>query len=134
VWASSADDVADFAAINDDAYQSLGMPPGTIRDALRAPERLLEPHVMIVVVRVGGEPAAAALGFLSHGVAGVHYVGVRSTARGRALGELATRLVTNRAFERGAAFVGLQASSMGESTYRRMGFREIYRYTTYVQF
>jgi ribosomal protein S18 acetylase RimI-like enzyme len=134
VWVDDEDGVADFVAINDGAYQSLGMPAGVIAASVRAPGRMLEPHVMIVVVRGGGHPLAAALSFLSHGAAGVHYVGVREGLRGRGLGELVTRLVTNQAFERGAAFVGLQASSMGESLYRRMGYREIYRYVSYVDF
>jgi len=133
-WVDDVAGVREFVAINDDAYQSLGMPAGVISDSVRAPDRMLEPHLMLVVARVGGRPAAAALAFLSHGVGGVHYVGVRDFARGQGLGELVTRLVTNRAFERGAAFVGLQASSMGESIYRRMGYREIYRYRSYVDF
>jgi ribosomal protein S18 acetylase RimI-like enzyme len=134
VWVDEVEKVAELVAINDAAYRSLGMPAGVIAESVRAAERLLEPHVMPVVVRAEGRPVAAALSFLSHGVAGVHYVGVRDDARGRGLGELVTRLVTNRAFERGAAFVGLQSSSMGESLYRRMGYREIYRYVTYVDF
>jgi len=36
--------------------------------------------------------------------------------------------VTNEAFRRGADLVTLEASSFGEHTYARMGYREIYRY------
>jgi hypothetical protein len=45
-----------------------------------------------------------------------------------------TRAVTNIGFDLGAAFVTLQASSMGEPIYRRMGYEERYRYTTHTRF
>jgi hypothetical protein len=50
------------------------------------------------------------------------------------LGEAVTRAVTNRAFDEGAAVVTLQASPMGEPIYRRMGYEERYRYSTFVRF
>ena len=54
-------------------------------------------------------------------------------ARGRGLGDLVTRVVTQRAFDLGAAFVSLQASEMGEPVYRRMGYREVHRYLTFAR-
>ena len=54
-------------------------------------------------------------------------------ARGRGLGEACTRLAGNRAFELGARCMILQASSHGEPTYLRMGYREITRYRWYVK-
>ena len=49
-------------------------------------------------------PVACAQLLLSHGIGGVYYVGTLEAARGRGLGELVTAAVTNRGFERGAAF------------------------------
>ena len=50
------------------------------------------------------------------------------------MAELVPRPVTNLAFDLGAGFVILQASTMGDPIYRRMGYREISRYTTHTRF
>ena len=132
--AASADDIAAFVAINDAAYQTLGMPASVIADSVLAPERVLAPHVRTVIAWEGDTPLATAQILLSHGIAGVYYVGTVEAARGRGLAELVTRTVTNLGFDLGAALVTLQASTMGDPIYRRMGYREIYRYTTHTRF
>ncbi len=126
--------VADLVAICDAAYQSLGMPAGVIADMVTAPERVLVPQVKTVIATDGDTPVACAQLLLSNGVAGVYYVGTVAAARGRGLAELVTRYLTNLGFELGAPVVTLQASSMGEPIYRRMGYREVYRYTTHTRF
>lgn len=126
--------LADFIAINDAAYQTLGMPAGVIADMLRDPARILAPHVHTLVAYEGDRPLAAAQVMLSHGIGGVYYVGVIEEARGRGLADLITASVTNLGFDLGAAFVTLQASSMGDPVYRKMGYREVYRYTTHTRF
>ena len=126
-WADSIDDIVRFADVVDRSYQSLGAPAGAIAGSVVAHHRVLEPHVETVLAEVDGEVAACAQLLLSHGIGGVYYVGTLEEARGRGLGELVTRAVTDQAFERGATAVGLQASPMGEPIYRRLGFRELYR-------
>ena len=134
-WLDEDGRVEDFVAVCDAAYQSLGMPPQVIVDLVRDPARVVEPHLRTVVLhRAGGEPVACAQLLLSHGAAGVYYVGTVESARGQGLAELATRLVTNLAFELGAPWVTLQASSMGESIYRRMGYRDLYGTATFARF
>lgn len=133
-WIDQPAQVADAVAINDAAYQSLGMPAQVIVDQIRVPEAMLAPHVRTVVAYEGEVPLATAQVLLSHGIAGVYYVGTVDAARGRGLAELVTRAVTNEGFDRGAAFVTLQASSMGEPIYRRMGYRDAYRYVTHARF
>ena len=125
---------AAFAELVDTAYQSLGAPAGAIRPSFVALDRALEPQNEIVLALLDGQPVACAQLLLSHGIAGVYYVGTVEAARGRGLGELVTRAVTNRGFERGAPVVGLQASPMGEPIYRRMGYRALYRQAGLVRF
>lgn len=125
-WVGDGGRVEDLVAVCDASYQSLGMPAGVIEAMVRAPERVERPHLRTVLLHLAGEPVACAQLLLSHGIAGVYYVGTIEAARGRGLAELATRLVTNLAFELGAPVVTLQASPMGEPIYRRMGYRDLY--------
>lgn len=126
--------IADLVAIDDVAYQSLGMPAGVVTATLADHRRVLAPHVHTFVVYEDEVPLACAQITITFGVGLVGWVGTVEAARGRGLAELVTRVVTNRGFDLGAAFVSLQASSMGDPIYRRMGYRELYRYTTYTHF
>jgi ribosomal protein S18 acetylase RimI-like enzyme len=91
---------------------------------------LLSPRVAVSVAERDGEVVAGAaailLGNAPDGYVG--WVACADSARGHGLGDHVTRLVTNEAFARGARFVSLEASRYGESTYARMGYRELYRY------
>ena len=124
----------DFASVNGRAYGTYGMPPEVATEVLSRPDRFLAAsNLYSVVAYLDGTPAAAAQTILSHGIAGVYWVGTIEEARGRGLGEAVTRAVTNEAFDRGATANSLQASPMGEPIYRRMGYEEIYRYSTYTR-
>ena len=133
-WVDDGAAAADFVSVSDRSYESLGMTAGAIEEMCVDRNRLFEPHLDIVVAYEGGEPLATALSLLSHGIGGVYYVGTLESARGRGLGELVTRAVTGRAFERGAAFVCLQATAMGDPIYRRMGYEQIGDHQNLVHF
>lgn len=125
---------ADFVAVNADAYTTYGMRPEEAHLTISAPARLLAaPHVRSVVAYDDGAPVAAALVLLSHGIAGVYWVGTVARARRRGLGEAVTRAVTNVAFDLGAACCTLQASPMGTPVYARMGYKTLYHYTSWVR-
>jgi ribosomal protein S18 acetylase RimI-like enzyme len=127
-------DIVDLIQVDDDAYQSLGMPAGVILEMCTATERMVAPHLISVVAHDGTVPLAAAMVLLSHGIAGVYYVGTVAAARGRGLADAVTRTVTRAAFDRGAGCVILQATQMGEPVYRRMGYVEIDRHHGWVRF
>jgi ribosomal protein S18 acetylase RimI-like enzyme len=133
-WLDGDATLDDFAAVSDAAYASIGMTAGTFREAVTSAEALVAPHIRTVVAYLDGRPVAAAQTLLSHGIAGVYCVGTLEAARGRGLGDLVTRAVTNRAFDEGARANTLQASQMGEPIYARMGWDELYRYTSLVRF
>ena len=61
------------------------------------------------------------------------WVACLDDARGKGLGDVVTRRVTNEAFDRGASLVTLEASHFGEHTYARMGYRELYRYAVLIK-
>jgi GNAT superfamily N-acetyltransferase len=129
--ATDEEGIADFVAVGSAAYPSLGMPDTAMGEAIDRLDRVLEPHIAVVVAYDGDQPVAAAQALLSHGIAGVYWVGTLEAARGNGLGEAVCRWVTNWAFDQGAAAQTLQASTMGEPIYNRMGYETIYRYTSW---
>ncbi len=133
-WVDDRATLDDFVAVSDAAYATQGLPPGTVVDSVTDLRACVAPHLQTVVAYDGDAPVAAAQVLMSHSIGGVYWVGTVDGARGKGLGDCVTRAVTNRAFELGARFVSLQASAMGEPIYRRMGYRELYRYRTHVRF
>lgn len=122
-----------FVAMLDAAYTSLGMPPGVFSAVQCAPFRST-PHTVTVGAFDNDELVSGAQVTFSHGIAGVYGVGTALHARGRGLAELVTRAVTNIGFDRGAPYVTLQATSMGEPIYRKLGYSELYRFANFTRF
>ena len=123
--------IADLVRVCAAAYQSLGMPPEALTAAIDRYDRVLEPHVATVIAYQDDQPVASAQALLSNGIAGVFWVGTLEEGRGKGLGEAVCRWVTNWAFDNGAAAQSLEASTMGEPIYARMGYDELYRYTNW---
>jgi ribosomal protein S18 acetylase RimI-like enzyme len=123
---------ADFGRVAAAAYETAGLRKESAALQFGIPERLLEPHLFAMVAYLDATPSACAMALLSHGIAGVYWVGTVPGARRRGLGELCTRAVGNEAFARGVHRVVLQASAEGEPVYRSMGYREFTRYPWYL--
>jgi ribosomal protein S18 acetylase RimI-like enzyme len=130
----SAADAAAFGRVMGEAYATYGMPVECGPDAVGKLDVLRAPHVATFLASVEGKPAAGAMVILTHGVAGIYWVGTLPDARGRGLAELCTRAAGNAGFDMGARIVTLQASIMGEPIYRRMGYVEVTRYPYLVRF
>jgi hypothetical protein len=129
-----AEGVHAFAAVNGAAYATYGLPEGVLARLFdRETEVLHDPSVHQVVAWRRQRPVAAALVYESDDVASVQWVGTVPDERGTGLGALITAWVTNLAFDRGASSCTLQASSMGEPVYRRLGYETVYRYNDYVR-
>jgi ribosomal protein S18 acetylase RimI-like enzyme len=124
---SAAPGVADYADVTAPAYVSLGAPEEATRSHFSGPTALMAPHVHSAIAYLDGAPVSVAQILMSHGIAGVYWVGSLEAARGRGIAEAVTRHVTNLGFDLGAANVQLQASPMGEPIYRRMGYEDLHR-------
>jgi hypothetical protein len=118
---------AAYAAVVDDAYQSLGWPPGGPGAIFASPALLLQPAKRAYLAYVGAEPSAAASVSVTDGLGLISWVGTTSAARGRGLARAVTIAATNAGFDLGASSVWLGASNMGEPLYRQLGFEEFGR-------
>jgi hypothetical protein len=128
--AATPADIAAFSRVAAEAFAHLGFQPETIIEPMRNTDVMLAPNVVVSLAERNGTVVAGAVAILL-GDAPDSYVGWVScsdASRGHGLGDHVTRLVTNESFRRGAQLCTLEASPYGESTYRRMGYEEIYRY------
>lgn len=124
--------VNDFAEVAALSYTSLGLPENVGRSMFSEPSAFLIPHLYAVVAYRDGKPASCALALMSHGIAGIYYVGTVEAARRMGLAEHCTRAVGNAAIKLGARCVILQASIYGEPVYKRMGYKEFTRYPWFI--
>jgi hypothetical protein len=126
--------VRDFTAVNAEAYATYGMPEDVHGDLFdEAALVLSDPAASIVVARRDDRPVATAMVYESDGVASIQWVGTVPAERATGLGALVTVATTNLAFAHGASSCSLQASPMGESVYRRLGYETLYHYEEYVR-
>ena len=128
-------DVHDYSVIAGHAFRHLQFPEAITQATIDNPAVMLEPGVVIALADLDGRPVAGACSILvgtePNGYVG--WVACHDDARGRGLGDVVTRRVTNEAFDRGASIVTLEASKFGEHTYARMGYRELYRYAVLIK-
>ena len=129
---SDAADAQAFVEISAAAYETIQLPAAVTRKLLGNPNAGCVPQTRVQVLFEREQPMAAAMLVFSHGIAGVYWVGTLPAARGRGYAEAVTRAISNQAFAEGARAVILQASTMGEPVYRRIGYREFTRYPMYV--
>jgi ribosomal protein S18 acetylase RimI-like enzyme len=123
----SATDAGDYWKVATSAYKSIGFPP-EIFAFYENHDGLVAGNAAAFLAHLEGSPAGIAMTIVSHGVAGIYWVGATEEARGRGLGWTVTATAVNAGFDMGAEIASLQASPMGESLYRRMGFETIFDY------
>lgn len=77
-------------------------------------------------------PVSAVQTYKAGGVSGIYWVSTQEDIRGKGLGKLITSIGTNAALELGSHFVVLQASTLGEYVYQKLGYKTIGLYRTYL--
>jgi GNAT superfamily N-acetyltransferase len=112
----------DFLHVSAESYATYEQPRDYTADAFATLASVCSPTVQGFVGSIGGAPVAAAALYLTHGVAGIGWVGTVPDARGRGYAEAVTWAAVREGFRRGGAFANLQASPMGKAVYERMGF------------
>jgi ribosomal protein S18 acetylase RimI-like enzyme len=124
---AAAEDADEYWKVAASAYASIGFPPEVFA-FYESRDGLVADNVAAFLARLDGRPAGIAMTIVSHGVAGIYWVGSTEEARGRGLGWAVTATAVNAGFDLGAEIASLQASPMGESLYRKMGFETIFDY------
>jgi GNAT superfamily N-acetyltransferase len=124
---SSAADAGDFWRVATSAYASNGFPPEVFA-YYESHRGLVAANAAAFLAFADGRPVAIAMTLVSHGVAGIYWVGTLEQARGRGLGGMVTAAAVNAGFDLGGEIASLQASPMGKPVYERMGFETIFDY------
>jgi hypothetical protein len=89
---------------------------------------LLAENVVVFIVYLDDEPVSIAMTIVSHGVAGIYWVGSLERARGTGLGRAVTVAATNAGLALGGEFASLQASPMGKPIYTKLGYETVFNY------
>jgi hypothetical protein len=124
---SDEGEAAAFWEVAKEAYASNGFPPEVFA-GYTDHSGLLAENVAAFTALLDGEPASVAMTLVSHGVAGIYWVGSGERARGLGLGRAVTVAATNAGLAMGAGLASLQASPMGKPIYLKLGYVTVYDY------
>ncbi len=128
---SEAGQASDYWEVAAASFTSNGFPP-EVFGGYRNHAGLLAENIAAFIAYIDDEPASIAMTIVSHGVAGVYWVGSLERARNKGLGRAVTAAATNAGFELGAEIASLQASPMGRPIYETMGFKTAYDYRLFM--
>jgi ribosomal protein S18 acetylase RimI-like enzyme len=124
---SAEEEAGHYWQVAASSYTSLGFPPEVFGYYTNL-AGLLADNVAAFVAYLDGKPVSIAMTIVSHGVAGVYWVGTLDEARGMGLARATTAAATNAGFEMGADLASLQASPMGKPIYSAMGYETVFDY------
>jgi hypothetical protein len=121
-----------YGGIMAEAYALYGTPRESTRAHFARMASVVGPSTQSYLAWDGTRAVAGATLYLSHGVGGIGWVGTLPDAGRRGFGMAVTGGVIRAGLARGARFLNLQASPMGEPLYRRMGFSTPTHYRVFV--
>ncbi len=130
--ATNEPDILDVSYVNSLGFETLEVPREHTTAIFGVPHRLLSPQIITYIAYQFGQPVSTAMVIMTELVAGIYWVSTTPQARGQGLGTICTSLASNAGWQRGARVASLQASPMGESVYRRIGYRSIERMKCYL--
>ena len=104
------------------AFAVYGVPEESIAEHFATLESVRGPATQAYLAWRDDRAVAGAILYMAHGVGGIGWVGTLPEEFGRGYGRVITWAVIEEGIRRGARFMNLQASPMGEPMYRRMGF------------
>jgi GNAT superfamily N-acetyltransferase len=129
---NSAGGLKDFRSVAAESFMDLLFPREVSEAYFTHAERVLSPFSILATVYFDGEPASCAMAMLSHGIAGIYWVGTTKKARGKGLAKYCVQETSNAAIDMGARVVVLQASHFGSPVYPKIGYREFSTYPHFI--
>jgi GNAT superfamily N-acetyltransferase len=117
----------DFWRVAITSYADIGFPPEVFAGYTNHAGLLAE-NVVTFLALLEGEPVGIAMTMVSHGVAGIYWVGSLEQARGKGIGRAVTVAATSAGFDLGADIASLQASPMGKPIYLKLGYETAFEY------
>ena len=118
---------SDFWRVAIASYSDIGFPPEVFAGYTNHTGLLAE-NVVAFLALLDNDPVGIAMTMVSHGVAGIYWVGSLEQARGKGIGRAVTVAATNAGFDLGADIASLQASPMGKPIYEAMGYETAFEY------
>ncbi len=128
---TAVEQATDFWQVATTSYSSIGFPPEVFAGYTNHTGLLAE-NVVAFIAYLDGEPVSIAMTIVSHGVAGIYWVGSLEQARGKGLGRAVTVAATNAGFDLGADLASLQASPMGKPIYEALGYETAFDYRMFM--
>jgi len=113
---------AGYARVMTRAFAVYGAPEASTAEHFASLAGVVGPTTQAYLAYRDGRALAGAMLYMAHGVGGIGWVGTLPEEFGRGYGRAVTWAVIAEGLRRGARFMSLQASPMGEPMYRRMGF------------
>jgi GNAT superfamily N-acetyltransferase len=113
---------AEYGRLVSKAFAVYGVPEESIGEHFATLECVCGATTQAYLAWRDGRAVAGAILYMAHGVGGIGWVGTLPDEFGRGYGRAITWAVIEDGLRRGARFMNLQASPMGEPMYRRMGF------------
>jgi ribosomal protein S18 acetylase RimI-like enzyme len=112
------------------AVEALGFEvPPDLFAPFYSPQVAATPGLSIFLGRADGRPVSTATSFRQGEAVGIFNVATPPEYRRRGYGTALTARAARDGFEAAASFAWLQSSPLGDSVYRRMGFRQVETYT-----
>ncbi len=130
--ATNEKEILDLRYVNSLGFETLEVPREHTEAIFGVPHRLLDSKIITYIAYLDGQPASTAMVIMTELVAGIYWVSTTPQARNQGLGTICTSLASNAGLKRGARVASLQASPMGESVYRRIGYRSVERIKCYL--
>jgi len=112
----------DYGRVMAKAFGVYGTPEASTAEHFAALPSVVGPTTQAFLAYKEGRAVAGAILYMAHGVGGIGWVGALPEEFGQGYGSAVAWAVVEEGLRRGARFMNLQASPMGEPMYRRMGF------------